>query len=90
VDNIDTKTLVPLIQEHVALGTRIFADSWPAYLGLNDLGYKHFSVVHKSPFKQKCNNIKTGEEIIYSTTIEWAWKISKDHFRQINGTSSAL
>ena len=41
-------------------GSRIFSDSWGAYLGLNDLGYSHYTVVHKTNFKQRYINQETG------------------------------
>jgi hypothetical protein len=42
VDKRATQTLIPKIEKHVAHGSRIFADSWAAYLYLNELGYEHF------------------------------------------------
>lgn len=88
VDNRDANTLIPLIQRHVSVGSRIFSDSWAAYMGLNDLGYEHFTVCHKTTFKQTYKNIET-EEIIHCQTnqIEGAWKHCKAHFRKINGTN---
>ena len=46
------ETLLPLIQRHVAKGSTIYSDSWASYFTLNDLGYKHFTVIHKKSFKQ--------------------------------------
>ena len=90
VDKKDAQTLIPLIEKHVAPGSRIFSDSWAAYLHLNELGYEHFSVTHKSTFKQSCRNVQTAEIVVCTTNrIERAWKISKDHFRRINGTNTA-
>ena len=51
VDNRDVSTLMPLIEKHVAPASRIFADSWAAYLHLSELEYENFSVAHLSTFK---------------------------------------
>jgi transposase-like protein len=42
VDKRDAQTLIPLIKKHVSPGSRIFLDSWAAYIHLNQLGYGHF------------------------------------------------
>ena len=84
------QTLIHLIEKHVAPGSRTFSESWAVYLHLNELGYEHFSVTHKSTFKQSYRNFQTGEIVVCTTNrIEGAWKISKDHFRRINGTNTA-
>ncbi|CAG2192718.1 unnamed protein product [Mytilus edulis] len=67
VDDRSANTLVPLIQKHVKPGSRIFSDSWAAYNTLNDIGYEHFSVVHKTSFKQKYVSTQTGEEVYCCT-----------------------
>ena len=90
VDNRDANTLIPLIKKHVKLGTKIFSDNWAAYFKLNDLGYPHFTVTHKTTFKQTYKNVDTDELVYCITKIEGAWKISKDHFRRINGTNTTL
>ena len=90
VDNRKSETLIPLIQRHVFPGSRIYSDSWAAYMKLNEVGYEHFTVVHKTTFKQKYQNVDTGETIdCHTNRIEGAWKICKDHFRRINGTNTA-
>ena len=91
VDKRDAATLVPIIQRHVYPGSRIFSDSWGAYLGLNDLGYQHYTVVHKTNFKQRYQCVDTGEIVdCHTNQIEGAWKHCKDHFRKINGTNTKL
>lgn len=88
VDKRDAQTLIPIIQRHVAVGSRIFSDSWAAYMRLNELGYEHFTVCHKTTFKQTYQSVDTGEIIECQTNqIEGAWKHCKDHFRKINGTN---
>jgi hypothetical protein len=56
--------------------SRIVADSWAAYLHLNELGYEYFLVTHKSFFKQSYRNVQTGQ-----TELKEHTKISKDHIR---------
>ena len=53
VNNRNTDTLIPLIEKHVEPGTRIFSDNWAAYFKLNEIGYPHFTVTHKTTFKQE-------------------------------------
>jgi transposase-like protein len=71
-------TLLPIIQRHVEPGT-----IYSSYCRLNELGYRHFTVLHKYSFK----NTTTGEEVeIHTNRIEGAWKHAKDHFRRLSGT----
>jgi hypothetical protein len=44
VPSRDRKTLLPLIQRHVAEGSEIHMDCWADYNGLSELGYKHLTV----------------------------------------------
>ena len=91
VDNRSADTLIPLIQRHVYPGSRIYSDSWASYMGLNELGYEHFTVVHKTNFKQRYRNVDTGETVdCHTNRIEGAWKLCKDHFRRINGSNTKL
>ena len=65
---------------------RIFSDSWAAYRNLNDEGFQHFNVSHKTNFKAVYKNLKTNGHIECCTkNIEGAWKHAKDHFKRING-----
>ncbi|XP_062594545.1 uncharacterized protein LOC134255960 [Saccostrea cucullata] len=80
-------TLIPLIQRHVEPGTTIYSDGWTAYCDLNDLGYRHFTVLHKYSFKKVYRNVTTGvEEVVCTNQIEGAWKHAKEHFRRMSGT----
>ena len=68
-----------------------FSDSWGVYLSLNELGYEHYTVVHKSNFKQCYQNVDTGQIVeCHTNKIEGAWKHCKDHFRRKNGTNTKL
>ena len=60
-----------------------------AYLGLNELGYQHYTVVHKSNFKQWC--VDTGEIVeCHTNRIEGAWKHCKEHFRRMISINTKL
>ena len=77
-------TLIPLIQRHVESRTTIYSNGWTAY---SDMGYKHFTVLHKYSFNKVYKNVATGvEEVVYTNHIEGAWKHVKDNFRRISGT----
>ena len=64
VDKQAAQTLIPLIERHASPGSRIFADSWAAYLHLKELGYEHFSATRKSTFQQSHRNVKTSETVV--------------------------
>ena len=83
------ETLLPLIQRHVAQGSTIYSDGWSAYLDLNDMGYRHFTVLHKYTFRKDYIDVETGAKTtVHTNRIEGAWKHAKDHFRRIVGTKS--
>lgn len=76
------KTLLPLIERHVQPGSTIYSDGWSAYCPLNEMGYRHFTVLHKYTFKKVYVNKETDEKVEVDTNrIEGAWKHAKDYFR---------
>jgi len=52
VQDRSAEIMIPLIVQHVAKGSTIYTDGWLAYNSLNQLGYKHFTVIHKETFKK--------------------------------------
>lgn len=63
-------TLIPLIQRHVESRTTIYSNGWTAY---SDMGYKHFTVLHKYSFNKVYKNVATGvEEVVCTNQIEGA------------------
>lgn len=81
-------TLIPIIERHVEAGFTIYSDGWSVYCGLNELGYNHFTVLHKYSFKKVYINQDTRKEVeIHTNRIEGAWKHAKDHFRRMTGTN---
>ena len=80
-------TLIPVIQRHVEPGSTIYSDGWSAYCNLNDLGYRHFTVIHKYAFKKVYRNVETGQLVsVHTNKIEGAWTHAKMHFRKMAGT----
>ena len=80
-------TLLPIIQRHLEPGSTIYSDGWSVYCGLNDLGYHHFTVLHKYSFKKVYIQKDTREEVeIHTNRTEGAWKHAKEHFRRLSGT----
>jgi transposase-like protein len=73
-------TLLPIIQPHVAPDSTIYSDGWASYCNLNDVGYKHFTVLHKYDFKKVFVHTVTKEEfVVHTNRIEGAWKHAKQH-----------
>ena len=59
----DAQTLQTIIKDHVADGTTIHTDGWPAYNGLNKVnGFKHYSVNHSEHFVEMKTLIVTEQE----------------------------
>lgn len=82
VESRSNETLIPLIERHVEKGSTIYSDGWTAYCQLNELGYTHFTVLHKYAFKKQYKNLQTGEVVsVHTNRIEGAWKHAKDYFR---------
>ena len=46
VEQRDWATLLPIIKQHVQLGSKIYSDQWGAYMSLNEEGYVHETVNH--------------------------------------------
>ena len=63
VDKRDASTLLWIIKRHCPIGSTIFTDGWAGYQGLNEEGYEHFTVNHKTSFKKTYINKVTGKKI---------------------------
>jgi len=62
----DESTLLPMIQENIAIGTTIWSDKWAAYSKLPKHGYQHQTVNHSKQFKTK--------EGVHTNLIESSWR----------------
>jgi hypothetical protein len=67
VPDCKAETLLPLLQQYVALGSIIFSDCWKGYCKISDLadGYWHSTVNHSKTYKAKDGT--------HTNTIESCW-----------------
>ncbi|CAG2257629.1 unnamed protein product [Mytilus edulis] len=82
VDRRNKQTLIPLIKKHVKPGATIFSDGWAAYLTLNEEGFSHFTVSHKTTFRQKMNGVKLSTFESHLCEIVWRNHHSKSNIYQ--------
>ena len=81
VDNRSAETLEAIITRHCEPGSTIYCDGWKGYLGLNDLGFRHFTVEHKRTYKATYKNTaKIDKVYVHTNTIKGAWKHAKVTF----------
>ncbi len=74
-DHWDEGTSTSIIQTHVAPVTTIYTRGWRGYRNLNNLSFRHFTVMHKETFLQKYQDLETKAAIpVHSNQIEGAWK----------------
>lgn len=78
VDTRDANTLLPIIQQMIAPGTRIWSDEWAAYGGLNGMGYLHDTVNHSRWYVDPVTGVHTND-------IESLWCDCKRKFKRMNG-----
>lgn len=78
-------TLLPIISEHVDLGTMIHTDQWSSYNNTANLpqGYGHMTVNHSENFVDP----NTG---VHTQGIEGFWAHAKKKVKRMNGTSRPL
>ncbi|GMR55235.1 hypothetical protein PMAYCL1PPCAC_25430, partial [Pristionchus mayeri] len=82
----DIDTLIPLIARHIARGTEIHSDCWPAYNRIETLGlkYRHLKVNHSITFKCKITGACTN-------TVEGMWqKLKLGHKKRFGTHRSQL
>lgn len=79
VVNTKRKTVMPIIREHIALGTEIMTDEYLPYRSLIKEGYNHQTVNHAS------KEYVRGD--VHTNTLEGFWSQLK---RSINGTYHAV
>lgn len=66
IEKRDKNTLHKLINKHVIKGSLVYTDGWRGYYGLDEYGYKHFSVNHSLNFVDPVSGVHTN-------TIEGNW-----------------
>lgn len=72
-------SIIPLIQNHIQLGTTIHSDGAAVYRCLTGLGYRHRYVVHEDHLVDP----NTG---IHTNYIEGLWSQLKQKIRQVKGS----
>ena len=64
----DEKTLISLIEKHVAVGSEIHTDCWKGYVSLKKHDYVHKTVNHST-------NFVDPESGAYTQNIESSWRV---------------
>jgi len=70
VSNVDEETLIPIIKEHLPLGSEVISDGWRSYENLEAMGFKHTVIDHEIEFKR-------------TNYIESCWSHQKRNFRKM-------
>ncbi|KAF8356938.1 hypothetical protein PRIPAC_91933 [Pristionchus pacificus] len=80
VEKRDKETLLPLIEENIAPGSRIISDGWKSYFDIGQLpsGYHHDVVNHTKYFKDPVSGAHTN-------TIEGLWALLKQPLKAAHG-----
>lgn len=79
LDNVQKKTIEPIIQKEILAGSTIFTDEYNIYNGLTGLGYQHDTVNHS-----------TGEYargVVHCNTIEGIWSLVRHWLRAHRGVA---
>ena len=73
VDNVQSKTIIPIVEGYVEKGTQIYTDEFNVYNKLPSMGYEHGIVPHKERI------FVLGDA--HTNTIEGFWSLSKNGIR---------
>jgi transposase-like protein len=76
VDRRDAATLLPIIQQFVHPGTRIFTDEWRSYHNLPQLGFGHNTVNHS------LHVVDPHDAEIHTNRVEGMWS----NVKRMSGT----
>ena len=80
----DRATLLPLIVQYIAPGTRILSDEWASYAQIAAIpgqNYSHDAVNHSQNF------VDPNDPTVHTQTVEGMWSHVKKYFRQKHGTN---
>lgn len=75
VDDRRRSTLIPIIEDHVEVGSTIVTDEWAAYNGLEKAGFLHYTVNHSQNYVDPITGYHTQG-------VERAWKDAKSWLRR--------
>jgi transposase len=73
VDNVQSKTIMPIVNASIEKGTQVYTDEFNAYNSLRSMGYQHGVVPHKEKI------FVLGKA--HTNTIEGFWSLSKNGIR---------
>ena len=76
IDNVQSKTLIPIITQKVLPDSIIYTDTFRSYDSLDVMDFKHYRINHSKEFASKRNHING---------IENFWSQAKRHLRKFNG-----
>lgn len=83
VDDADKKTLQDIIKGRVILESEIYSDTWTAYYGLKNQGYKHKTIDHGKEIYVR----QSGKDKVHINGIEGFWGYLKEHLLKHHGVS---
>jgi transposase-like protein len=87
VPNRRAETLIPLIQQHINLGSCIISDEWAGYNSIDEIGqgdYSHVTVNHSEHF------VHPVFDDIHTQNIESLWSRLKKMMRRVKTSSKDL
>ncbi len=81
VENRSADILIPIIQDNIVPGARIYSDGWASYSNLSELGYDHRVVIHENGF---------GKGFFTTNHVESLWSQLKSLTNQPKGCVKAM
>jgi transposase len=86
LENVQQKTIKPIITKCVEPGATIFTDEYDIYLRLGDWGYNHKTVCHGSGEYARDDD-GDGFHEVHVNTIEGFWSLLRSWLRPHRGIS---
>lgn len=86
LENVQQKTIKPLIQKAVAAGSIVYTDEYDIYNRLENWGYKHKTVCHgKGEYARDDDG--DGFHEVHVNTMEGVWSLLRSWLRPHRGIS---
>ena len=86
LENVQQRTIAPLIQAVIAPGTQVYTDEYDIYARLSGWGYEHRSVCH-SHGEYARDEDGDGFHEVHVNTIEGFWSLLRSWLRPHRGIS---
>jgi transposase len=84
--NVQQKTIQPILEAAITLGTIVYTDEYDIYSRLTDWGYKHQTVCH-SKGEYARDEDGDGFHEIHVNTMEGVWSLLRSWLRPHRGIS---